>query len=246
MRTTKALFVALIGMMTFVLQAQEVKTIDIVTTHSGSVWKGTIVEITEDRYYIVETLSGLIMRMPEDGIKSVRQVWAGRGPRTVKEYSFKEVGFYNTIELGLNGNSLGGGMNITYSAGHRFNKWLGVGAGLGYMGYELGWGRNTVPLFAEVRGFTSSKKISPYYAFRAGYGIALLSEVNGIVDTKGGYFFNPQVGVRFGGGSAVSFYTGLGVNIQKATYTEEVWWSETTTVDEYVFRRLELKFGITF
>jgi hypothetical protein len=66
-----------------------------------------------------------------------------------------------------------------------------------------------------------------------------------VTEAKGGYFFNPQIGVRFGGGSAVSFYTGLGVNIQQASFRES-WWSEQIIDESYVFRRLELKFGITF
>ena len=52
-------------------QEKELATIDVIYTHSGSIWRGQIVEITEDRFYVVETVSGLIIRMPEDAIKSV-------------------------------------------------------------------------------------------------------------------------------------------------------------------------------
>ena len=221
------------------------ETVDVIRTKAGSIWKGTITEITADGYYVVETLSGLTLRLHEASIINVRQEWANRSFQK-RPYSFKEKGFYQTVELGLSGNSTGAGIGLTYSAGHRFSRWVGVGGGIGFEGYAMGWGRNVIPLFAEVRGFFTNKKVSPYYAVRAGYGFALTNDLNNITEAKGGYMFNPQLGLRFGGGSDVSFYMGAGVHFQQATYIREFPFSEQRDVDKYLFRRVEFKFGITF
>lgn len=225
--------------------AQDLQTIDRVVTKGGSVWKGTITEITSDGYYVLETISGLNLRIHESAIKNIRQHWAGDA-KYKRPYIFKETGFYQTVELSIVGNANAGGLSATYSAGHRFSRWLGVGGGVGITGFNLGLGKNVIPLFVEARGFFLQKKVSPYYAVRVGYGFALKNATNNIIEAKGGYLFNPQVGVRFGGGSNVSFYTGIGLHVQRASYTSSWTFNEEVIVDNYLFKRLELKFGITF
>jgi hypothetical protein len=185
------------------------------------------------------------VRIPDSAIRKVRQQWVGQR-RIAKPYSFKEEGFYQTLEVGLLVNASNGGLSATYSAGHRFSRWLGVGGGVGISGFDFEQGTNVIPLFVEVRGFATQKKVSPYYALRIGYGFALKNAANDISETKGGYLFNPQLGIRFGGGSAVSFYTGIGLHIQRATYTISRTFNEEVVVNRYLFKRLELKFGITF
>jgi len=241
----KLLLATVIVTLSLNLSAQRLETIDEVTTTSGSVWKGTITEITDDGYYVITTVSGMTFRLHESAIDNVRQEWIG-SRRTKRPYSFKEKGFYQTVEVSVVGNATTGGLSATYSAGHRFSRWIGVGGGVGITGYDIGWGLNVIPLFVEARGFLTQTKVSPYYAVRFGYGIALTNAVNNISEAKGGYLFNPQIGLRFGGGKNVSFYTGLGLNFQRATYTSSRAFSEEVIVDRYLFKRLELKFGITF
>jgi hypothetical protein len=143
-------------------------------------------------------------------------------------------------------NTDAGGLSATYSAGHRFSRWLGVGAGTGITGINLGWGQNIIPLFVEARGFLLKKKVTPYYAVRFGYGFALTNFGYDITEATGGYLFNPEVGVRFGGGRTVSFYTGVGLHIQKATFTTESSFRQEIFVENYKYKRLEFKFGLTF
>ena len=67
--------IALGVMVSMALNAQSLETVDIIKTRSGSVWKGTITEITDDSYYVVKTISGLEVRLHESTILTVRQVW---------------------------------------------------------------------------------------------------------------------------------------------------------------------------
>ncbi len=244
-RDIKILIAIGICALAFNLTAQELKTVDVLSTKEGSVWKGTVTEITNDGYYLMETVSGLNLRLHESEVKNVRQHWVGLR-KYDKPYSFKEEGFYQTIELSLLANDNAGGLSATYSAGHRFSRWIGIGGGTGITGFDMGRGKNVIPLFVEARGFFLSEKVSPYYALRVGYGFALKNDVNNIDEAKGGYLFNPQLGVRFGGGSAVSYYMGIGLHLQEATYSSMWPFSEGVSVDKYLFKRYEFKFGITF
>jgi hypothetical protein len=244
-RFIKLLLASGIFFLSLSVHAQELQTVDVIRTNGGSIWRGTITEITSDSFYVLQTLSGLTVRIPDAAIRKVRQQWVG-SRKFEKPYSFKEEGFYQTIELSLLVNATKGGLSATYSAGHRFSRWIGVGGGVGITGFEIDQGRNVIPLFVEARGFATQKKVSPYYALRFGYGFALKNAAKNISESKGGYLFNPQVGVRFGGGSAVSYYMGFGLHIQRASYTSSPAFSEMVIVDKYLFKRLELKFGITF
>jgi len=243
--TIRSLLIALGVMVSMALSAQSLQTVDYIKTKSGSIWKGTITEITDDGYYVVQTISGLDLRLHESSIQKVEQVWSN-GYKPKKEYKFDEEGIYHAVELGLNANRQSPGLGLTYAIGYRFKPILGVGIGTGIQGYDIGWGKNVIPLFAEVRGYFFRKKVTPYYALRAGYGFGLKNGNNAISEASGGMMFNPQVGVRFGGANNVSYYMGLGMLIQKASFTEDWQWSEQTNIDKYTFRRWEMKFGIVF
>ena len=244
-RYHKHLLAACIVLLSFNINGQGLQTIDEITTTSGDIWLGTITEITDDGYYIIETVSGLELKLHKSAVANVYQDFVGNS-RTKKPYSFKEKGFYQTVELSLLASFNAGGLSATYSAGHRFSRWIGVGGGIGYTGFDMGWALNVIPVFVEARGFLTKTKVSPYYAVRVGYGIALTNDANSITEAKGGYLFNPQVGVRFGGGNDVSFYMGIGLHYQKATYTTSFRFNEQVNVEKYLFKRVEYKFGITF
>ena len=243
--TIRSLMIALGVMVSMALNAQSLETVDLIKTKAGSVWKGTITEITDDGYYLVQTLSGLELRLHESSILTVRQMWTN-GLRPKKEYKFAESGIYHAIGFGMNASSFAPGLGLTYAIGYRFKPVIGVGIGTGLQGYDIGWGKNVIPVFAEARGYFLRKKTSPYYAVRGGYGFGLRNQLNGITEASGGVMFNPEVGVRFGGGSEVSYFMGVGVLLQKASFTQNWEWEQGTNTENYTFRRLELKFGIVF
>ena len=229
------------------LAAQEVSTIDIIRTNGGSVWKGRILSYEVGGMVEFETLHGMRISFPEPAVARVKQkliVVGGSAGR--KPYAFKEQGIYHAVSVGISLADEAPGIGMTYALGHRFNRWIGVGGGFGIQNFDLSEGLNVVPVFAEARGFLTETRVSPYYAVRVGYGFAVTNPKFDMVRSKGGAMFNPELGVRFGGGSAVSYYMGLGVHLQRATYDYEWPFSEVRRSDKYLFKRWEVKMGITF
>lgn len=123
---------------------------------------------------------------------------------------------------------------------------LGVGIGIGIESNDFNNSRGIVPLYAEARGFFVPKKISPYYAFKIGYGFAQKDELSGTIDAKGGFMVSPELGVRFGG-RAVNYYMGFQYKIQNAEYTNTIGWDgQGTYTDVVSYRRVDFRAGLLF
>jgi hypothetical protein len=104
-----------------------------------------------------------------------------------------------------------------------------------------------VPLYIEARGYFLPKKITPYYALKTGYGFTLKNVPNGEIDSKGGFYFSPEIGVRFGGKS-VNYYLGLEYKLQNASFTTTFspWEGSGIYTDKLSYRRIEMRTGILF
>lgn len=241
----KALCYLFVSLLALPVMGQGLNTLDVVYLESGSVWQGTILSWEDDGVVMFETLNGVKISIPESQIKRVKQKVI-TDYKVVRPYSFKESGLYHSINLSASVGSEEPGLGATYSAGYRFNRLLGVGIGAGFENFSAGEGFKVIPLYAEIRGFVTRTKVSPYYALRAGYGFALASADHNIADAQGGWHVNPEVGVRFGGGSKVSYYLGIAAHFQEATYEYDWPFSEGSTTDRYLFKRWEMKMGITF
>jgi hypothetical protein len=225
--------------------------VDVVWLKGGSRLTGTILKWELARGMEFKLATGAEMIIPKSEIEKVYQdvsigsavqstVSLLRGPRP---YAFKEQGLYQSFSLFLNFADPGGA-GIQYSIGHRFNRLLGVGIGLGLESNDFFNNRGMVPVFAEARGYFRSEKISPYYAFKLGYGFALKNNYVEEIDAKGGIYVSPEIGIRFGG-RAVNYYLGMEYKIQKATYVNSFGWEGTST-DKLTYKRVELRTGIVF
>ncbi|MDX1476655.1 MAG: hypothetical protein R3301_03080 [Saprospiraceae bacterium] len=219
------------------------KTIDILTTVNGSIWKGTIQSWDAEKV-VFETLNGVRVEFRTTDVTRVRQRLVG-AQRVPKPYAFKEEGTYQVVQFATSG-GFDAGISVTYAIGHRFSRMLGVGVGVGFENFELDEGKHIYPVFAEVRGFFREKKLSPYYAGRIGYGFATGDEELGVAEAKGGFLGNAELGIRFGGSEKVNFYAGIGAHFQKATYRIDWPWNEDRIIDRVWYQRTELKFGIVF
>lgn len=230
--------------------------VDIVWLKDGSKLSGTILQWELARGMEFKLVTGAIIQIPKDSIAKVYQdipfnsaspndpMEYHRGPRP---YAFKEEGMYHTISVFLDFSEFGGA-GVHYSIGYKFSRMLGVGIGSGFESHDFFETRNIVPLYAEARGYFVPKKISPYYAVKIGYGFALENELNGTIDAKGGFYFCPELGVRFGGKN-VNYYVGLEYLLQNATFTNTFWdWDpqQGTYTDIVGYRRVELRTGLLF
>ena len=246
---SKAKFVVTVLMLFLAVgtHAQGLESLDIIRLNSGTVWKGKILSWENDGFVYLETLNGTTIPIPEASISRVRQkVIYPEVERAPRSYAFREQGLYHAVAFGVSVGTFAPGMNLSYAAGHRFSRWIGVGGGVGFGSFELDEGKNIIQVFSEARGFLTRTNVSPYYSVRLGYGFALKNDNNNITSAKGGIMFNPELGVRFGGGARVSYYLGMGIHLQRATH-EYTWpFSEQRAVEKTLYKRWELKTGVVF
>ncbi len=229
--------------------------VDNVWLKDGSTLSGTILKWELARGMEFKLMTGALVQISKGDIAKVYQgvpfmamepiYYSGRR-KGLRPYAFKETGLYNTFSGFLNFSG-SGGAGVHYSIGHKFSRMLGVGIGTGFETNDFNYTRNIIPVYAEARGYFLPKKITPYYAAKIGYGFALKNEVNGTIDAKGGFYFSPEIGVRFGGKS-VNYYLGIEYKIQNATFTNSFWpWEgQGIFTDKLSYRRFELRTGITF
>lgn len=230
------------------------KIVDVVWLKDGSKLSGYILKWELASGMEFKLITGAEVILPKDQISRVyqdlpfaSQVQTDQSPyiRKDRSYRFREEGIYNTFSIFLNFSSFGGA-GVHYSIGYRFSRMLGVGIGIGIESNDFNNSRGIVPLYAEARGFFVPKKISPYYAFKIGYGFAQRAELSGTIDAKGGFMVSPELGVRFGG-RAVNYYMGLQYKIQNAEYTNTIGWDgQGTFTDVVSYRRVDFRAGLLF
>lgn len=218
---------------------------DVVFLKDGSILRGKMQNWDYGGDLVITLLGGQTMTIGDDDILRVRQelIGVGSAAKVKQPFQFRESGTYNTFSGTMKfGSEFGVG--ITYSLGVRFNQYLGIGLGFGFEDFEVNWASEMIPAFAEVRGYLSKKKITPYYSLRAGLAFPIKNDDYFITETKPGLLLNPEVGYRFGG-QDVQYYMGFGYRLQKASYLQEFPWEREDDTN-LTYRRLELKFGLEF
>lgn len=237
------------------LLSQEVvpsgEMVDVVLLNDGSQLTGHIVQWDIDRGMEFQLITGAKVMLSKADIRKVTQQqllgeilpMLTQRQRLEKPYRFRETGLYQSFSMFLNTSFLGG-MGAHYSIGHRVNRMLGIGVGLGIESNEVGAWRAVVPLTLEARGFFKPAKISPYYAIKAGYGFAVQDGEFSFAKATGGLHLSPELGLRFGSGQVCPYF-GVQYKIQKASYLYS-WNPDEFRNDQITYRRMDFRFGILF
>lgn len=173
-----------------------------------------------------------------------------KSPKGPKDYALQEKGIYHTMSIGaLMGreeNSNPVGLAIHHTTGYMFNRQLGLGLGIGFDHYATGGTESVLPVFGEVRGYLSKKKIAPFYAINGGYGFALRRLRKDVEEAEGGWVIHPALGLRIGADRQKNAFIDIGYRFQRATYTTIFPFSGDVQVKDYQYRRLTLRFGMVF
>ncbi|MEM6724044.1 MAG: hypothetical protein AAF598_08400, partial [Bacteroidota bacterium] len=202
----------------------QVKHIDVVYLKNGSEFRGQIIEYQPGEFLKIKILGGVEVEFQDHQIEKIVQepvsIKAKGGP---KSYNFSETGFYNfTYVSNFNASSGFGthyvGLGLHTVTGYQINRLIGVGIGIGIENYEVSFPRSVAPLYLEARGYFTDKNISPYYSMNVGWGFPLKREFNGVNETEGGVFINPNIGVRLGAKKGVNFTADVGYKYQRATF----------------------------
>ncbi|NUQ26191.1 MAG: hypothetical protein HUU34_19750 [Saprospiraceae bacterium] len=175
---------------------------------------------------------------------------ATKPPKSPREYAFQEKGLYHSTSIGAlmgkDDNSNPVGLCIHHTTGYMFNRRLGAGLGIGFDHYATGGTESVFPVFAEVRGYLSKKKIAPFYTFSGGYGFALKRIKKDIEEAEGGWMFHPAFGLRIGADKRKNAFIDIGYRFQRARYTTLFPFSGDVQIKDYQYQRLTMRLGMVF
>lgn len=221
---------------------------DIVYLKNGTELRGKITEYNLEGNLVIDTWSGTQMTMPSVNVKRVVQKCKGeKVERIPTPYSFRESGWYHATRFSSLSGANGLGFGLQHSSGLKLNRLLGIGVGVGMENFDP-WDRDvaTFPIFAEVRGYLLAKKITPFYAFGAGYGVSKkhtnITVFDGPEETwKGGWMAQGQIGYRIGNHAFVQ----IGIRLQRKTRIwENRFWGNNSGVDQILHKRLDIGIGL--
>lgn len=220
----------------------------------GTVFYGKILDYN-DKFVKFELLHGKVIQFNKRSVKKVVQQLNEEAEerfqfKSRSPYHFKETGWYNStyfnLPQGFNSQSWWQvGLGLHHVAGYQHQRLLGTGFGLGLDGYDMGNARNVLAAYGEIRGYLLAENFSPFYTVALGYGFALKNRDLNVINSKGGLFFNPSIGYRFGGSANANFMMGLGYKLQQATFSDQGW-GGSVSKQKYNFNRVNLKVGLIF
>jgi len=241
------------------------KYIDVVKLRGGVEFRGKITKYLHNVFVVLKLADGQEYTFNMKDVKRITQEPLNEAAANVvrlkvKEYKFKEKGWYGSVNLGALGGSAAGewssnrlvGLDLSIAGGFQFNRWLGVGLGVGANSYYPNSGEGIFPFFVEARGYLKEANISPYYAVSTGYGFSLYNNSSEVIESKGGVMVHPAFGFRFGGSSNMTFTLDFGLRLQKANYTRPNWnwrWQEViedTIEHKMFFKRFNFRVGVLF
>jgi hypothetical protein len=233
----------------------EAQAYDLLYLRDGSVLAGRLKRYLPDRGLEFELRDGQVIAFPARKVKRVVQAGAGPpsggGAKTPQPYAFQENGVYYAMYgaaimgrdfRGFNAPALGSSLTV----GYQHARLLGAGLGLGVDAYAPGRSEIIYPVFGEVRGYLAEKKLSPYYAVRAGYGLVFADPDRGVNRARGGLLFHPALGYRFGASPLVNFVADLGFQYQRVDYDVDAPWGAARWENRYRHYRVILRAGLVF
>lgn len=126
--------------------------------------------------------------------------------------------------------------------GYRLSRGFVVGATVGFDFYD---NILVTPLALGIRGEVLDARVSPTYSLDAGYGATFLSDEGEEQKLKGGWLFNPAIGLRVRtGDSGSAFAFNIGYKTQRIT-SENNWWNNH--IEQKInYKRLSLRMGFIF
>lgn len=229
---------------------------DVVYLQNGSVLRGEILDSIPAGNIRVRILGGSVLVYPMAEVARIASEPSNNFVRILAEKHVpKSRGFYHLPQAALLfGENQWGDLNIGFTlqhtSGYRFNRFLGVGLGLGLEQYVNGnsaapvW---SIPLYAEVRGHLLDRSFSPFYSVALGYGQPIGSGNAG--SSSGGIYFNPAIGLRFPSTKLGHVTLDLGLKLQQLNRRDpQEWWGAPPfgAVERTLYKRWALRLGIAF
>ncbi|MEO6691839.1 MAG: hypothetical protein ABIO44_05815, partial [Saprospiraceae bacterium] len=195
------------------------KNLTTVYLKNGSVFVGAISQVYSPDSFQLLLKEGIVFVLPFcEVIKMVQK------DHPIFNYQFKEKGFYNVTSIKFNkGTNINNdfilGYGIESVCGFMFNRFIGLGLGIGYDFYGEESFKALYPIFIEARGYLFGNRNAYYYTLQGGYSIGVKDKDVSISKASGGWMMHPALGIRFGANKHFNFCFDLGVRIQYSTWS---------------------------
>ncbi|MCI5083664.1 MAG: hypothetical protein MRY78_18345 [Saprospiraceae bacterium] len=267
MKQLKLLMLLLIGLsgQLFAQTSPDViVTQDVVYLLNGSVFKGKILEYEKGAVLLLELEGGSVVEIEDSEIDKVVQEAVEieekekkqsntskySKPKEDRVYQFKENGIYNAIYFSSSNGQANGELQVGIGAhnvfGYQFNRWFGLGFGVGVDSYSFQDGETLFPVFLEARGYFKKSWSTLFYSMNAGYGFATTNEEEQIIEADGGLMFHPCVGYRFGANKDANVLIDFGYKFQWASFTRQLEFTGDREVRDLLFKRMTIRLGLIF
>ena len=235
------------------ISAQQVSEKDMIYLKNGSIFFGELVAYGkhEVSFKMPDNLTATFKKSEIKQIVMAGQTYndsiQGEPQQTYEMKEYPKRGMYNITYGSFNTSSSAfnrgiiSGLGIDNITGKQFNKYVGLGLGIGFHSMYPGVGENNMPVFLDFRGYLREKKVSPYYNLSAGYAFAFKNEEKGINDVKGGYVFHPALGFKIGSNEN-SFMVDVGIKWTRNTFYYNFW--NEIREHKMTYERLVVRIGL--
>lgn len=228
------------------LQAQDEKNNRVIVhLAKGSQFEAELIEWNQETDVMVFEAFGSQLTFKASEVKKIIHVGMNNQP----VYNFKETGPYYHVRMNLitgnpgNRSNRQPGIGLSVAAGKRFNRFLSLGAGVGFDEYIVGTSENILSTFGEVSGYFFPTNQSFSYNVAAGYGFAFKNEDANLNEATGGFMIHPSLGLRLGK-RKLKWTIDLGYKFQKANWVYDNW--GTRSDQRILYRRMTIRTGILF
>ena len=247
----KNYIIIIIALLTFTTTKQICAQTDKVYLHNETRLMGKIVYYKPNDSIKIELKNGQILAFSD---KEVKKIIMGE-LKAEKPYNFKERGFYNATYFntlfGKTSYQYGGGktqlgIGVQNISGFQFNRWIGAGLGIGLDEYYTASDATVLTIFGEIRGYLTPDNHAFYYSVASGVGFPLKEKMDNILNItgyKGGFMFQPAIGLRFGASAKFNFFADIGTKFQHISY-DQITGSENHY--KITYQRWILRGGIIF
>lgn len=224
---------------------------DVVYLNNGSIIKGNIIEISENKSLKIESCENILVFDLSEVLKIVKEEYIPSQPGIKPR---RPGGYSNITSFGMltgpSGNSKMAPLSIETVNAYRFNYKYSFGLGIGMDLYE----KVHVPVFIDCRYDLLNRNVSPVIILKAGYSFPAGDEVNNDYYyyneyySRGGPMMTAGTGFAFRINDHNQLIISLSYRYQQLITTEIQRYNESKwKYDHSVkYNRLEIKFGFYF
>lgn len=211
---------------------------DVIYLKNGGILRGEIIEEVDNKILRIKTAGRnvLVVRLEE-----VEKITSEEIPGP--EY-FKTSGYVNYTGIDLLSGQEGTTVRFMTVNGYQFNPRLSVGVGVSFVPYNDPLG--LIPVYIDSRYKFLKANTTSFVFIRMGYSLSVMSDEDIEVDRhRGGFMFNPGIGLQFNTNSKYGWYFTAGYNADNSNFEQDQGFGRTI-VEEITYRRVQFGFGFSF